>query len=128
MVHCFRGMGMAVRAEGYCWVMEQLGEKQDFESELSRLGYLHENFALTVRRARSDNLGDEWTANYFVCVRQVRTSRSMSIWADRVRIGLNSSRRTWPRVCLVRPKLFVRQRTPPSGAWKLSGRAGQLSI
>jgi len=69
-------MGMAVRAEGYCWVMEQLGEKQDFESELSRLGYLHENFALTVRRARSDNLGDEWTANYFVCVRQVRTSRS----------------------------------------------------
>jgi len=67
---------MAVRAEGYCWVMEQLGEKQDFESELSRLGYLHENFALRVRHARSDHLGDEWTANYFVCVRQVRTSRS----------------------------------------------------
>jgi len=67
---------MAVRAEGYCWVMEQLGEKQDFESELSRLGYLHENFTLKVRRARSDYLGDEWIANYFVCVTEVRTSRS----------------------------------------------------
>jgi hypothetical protein len=67
---------MAVRAEGYCWVMEQLGEKQDFESELSRLGYLHENFTLRVRRARSDDLSDEWTANYFVCVTELRTSRS----------------------------------------------------
>src|SRR6185503_5205316 len=76
MVHCFRGMGMAVRADGYYWVMEQLGEKQDFESELSRRGYLHENFALNVRRARSDSLGDEWTANYFVCVTELRTSRS----------------------------------------------------
>jgi hypothetical protein len=70
------GAPMAVRAEGYFWVMEQLGEKQDFESELSRLGYLHENFTLNVRRARSDSLGDEWTANYFVCVTELRTSRS----------------------------------------------------
>lgn len=70
------GAAMAVRAEGYCWVMEQLGEKQDFEFELSRLGYLHENFTLEVRRARSDYVGDEWIANYFVCVTEVRTSRS----------------------------------------------------
>jgi hypothetical protein len=67
---------MAVRAEGYCWVMEQLGEKQDFESELSRLGYLHENFVLRVRRARADGMGSEWTANYIVCVTELRTSRS----------------------------------------------------
>ena len=67
---------MAVRAEGYCWVMEQLGEKQDFESELSRLGYPHENFTLKVRRAGSNAVGDEWVANYFVCVTEVRTSRS----------------------------------------------------
>jgi hypothetical protein len=67
---------MAVRAEGYCWVMEQLGEKQDFEAELSRFGYEHDNFALSVRRARADGIGSEWTANYFVCVTELHTSRS----------------------------------------------------
>jgi hypothetical protein len=43
---------MAVHSEGDTWVMEQLGEKQDFEAELSRLGYRHEDFILRVRRAR----------------------------------------------------------------------------
>ena len=43
---------MTVRSEGDTWVMEQLGEKQDFEAELSRLGFPHEDFTLRVRRAR----------------------------------------------------------------------------
>ena len=41
---------MTVRCEGDSWVMEQMGEKQDFEAELSRLGIPHENFTLHVRR------------------------------------------------------------------------------
>ena len=43
---------MTVRSEGDTWVMEQLGEKQDFEAELSRLGFRHEDFIVSVRRAR----------------------------------------------------------------------------
>jgi hypothetical protein len=70
------GVPMTVHAEGYCWVMEQLKEKQDFESELSRLGYRHENFTLRVRRARPDVPGNEWSANYFVRVTETRTLRS----------------------------------------------------
>jgi hypothetical protein len=71
---------MAVHAEGYCWVMEQLGEKQDFESELSRRGFRHEHFTLRVRRARSGSSVDEWTASYAVCVIDLRTSRSNVYW------------------------------------------------
>jgi hypothetical protein len=41
---------MAVRCEGDSRVMEQLGEKQDFEAELSRQGLKHEDFVLHVRR------------------------------------------------------------------------------
>jgi hypothetical protein len=48
----FAERAMAVHSEGDTWVMEQLGKKQDFEAELSRLGYRHEDFILRVRRAR----------------------------------------------------------------------------
>jgi len=41
---------MSVIAKGYVWVMEQVGEKQDFESELTRLGFQHEHFELQVDR------------------------------------------------------------------------------
>jgi hypothetical protein len=71
---------MAVRAEGYCRIMEQLGEKQDFEAELSRLGYRHEDFSLMVRRARLAGPVDGWTASYTVCVTDLRTSRSNVYW------------------------------------------------
>jgi hypothetical protein len=78
---------MVVRAEGYCRVMEQLGEKQDFEAELTRRGYRHENFSLRVRRARPDELADEWSANYFVCVTEMVTSKS--------NVYLGGPRGTW---------------------------------
>jgi len=71
---------MAVRAEGYCRIIEQLGEKQDFEAELSRLGYRHEDFSLMVRRARLTGPVDGWTASYTVCVTDLRTSRSNVYW------------------------------------------------
>ena len=53
---------MTVHCEGDCRVIEQLGEKQDFESELSRLGFKHEHFMLFISvvsfevsgRSRSD--------------------------------------------------------------------------
>jgi hypothetical protein len=71
---------MAVRAEGYCRIMEQLGERQDFEAELSRLGYRHEDFSLMVRRARLSGPVDGWTASYTVCVTDLRTARSNVYW------------------------------------------------
>jgi len=45
---------MTVHCEGDCRVVEQLGEKQDFESELSRLGFRHEHFVLWIGVVPSD--------------------------------------------------------------------------
>ena len=44
---------MTVHCEGDCRIIEQLGEKQDFESELSRRGFRHEQFTLHVSRAKA---------------------------------------------------------------------------
>lgn len=71
---------MAVVADGCSRIIEQLGEKQDFESELSRLGYRREDFTLSVRRAQLSGQVDEWTATYTVCVTDLRTSRSNVYW------------------------------------------------
>ena len=57
---------MAVRCEGDCKVMEQLGEKQDFEAELSRRGFAHEAFLLHVRHGNKSGSGGAWAANYSV--------------------------------------------------------------
>jgi hypothetical protein len=40
-----------VSCEGDCEIIEQLGEKQDFETELTRLGHRHEDFTLHVLRS-----------------------------------------------------------------------------
>jgi hypothetical protein len=71
---------MAVLCEGDCRVMEQLGEKQDFESELSRLGFSHEAFTLYVRRANLPGSGTSWIANYSVCVTNTATKRQNIYW------------------------------------------------
>jgi hypothetical protein len=71
---------MAVRCEGDCRVMEQLGEKQDLESELSRRGYSHDAFLLHVRRANALDHGKNPTANYAVCVTSTATKRSNVYW------------------------------------------------
>jgi hypothetical protein len=39
---------MTVYREGDCTLVEQLGEKQEFEAELTRLGFKHEDFTLHV--------------------------------------------------------------------------------
>ena len=65
---------MSVRCEGDSRAMQQLGEKQDFESELSRLGFPHEDFMLHVRREQSSN-ASTWAAAYTVCVTHMPTRR-----------------------------------------------------
>jgi len=50
---------MTVRCEGDWRVIEQLGEKQDFESELSRLGFMHEHFMLFIGVVSSTVSGRE---------------------------------------------------------------------
>ncbi len=71
---------MTVRCEGDPWIMEQLGEKQDFESELSRLGFTHEDFALYVRRGGLGGINRAWTLNYAVRVTHVPTGKCNIYW------------------------------------------------
>ena len=70
---------MAVHSEGDTWVMEQLGEKQDFEAELSRLGFRHEDFILRVRRARPAVTGS-WACHYAVRVTNCPSAKSNIYW------------------------------------------------
>ena len=71
---------MTVRCEGDSRVMEQLGEKQDFESELSRLGFTHEAFLLYVRRVNTLGGATNWSVNYAVCVTNSANSRQNIYW------------------------------------------------
>jgi hypothetical protein len=70
---------VSVYSESDTWVMEQLGEKQDFEAELSRLGIRHEDFTLRVRRARPANAGD-WAYYYAVRVTNCQSAKSNIYW------------------------------------------------
>ena len=65
---------MTVRCDGDSWVMEQLGEKQDFEAELSRLGLRHEDFTLHVRRGGLGRVNKGWGSHYAVRVTHVPTA------------------------------------------------------
>jgi hypothetical protein len=60
--------------------MEQLGEKQDFEAELSRLGFAHEGFLLHVRHGDNSGSGGVWAANYSVRVSHIATGRQGIYW------------------------------------------------
>jgi len=71
---------MAVHCAGDSREMELLGEKQDFESELSRLGFMHEAFMLQVRRASATVSDSNWSSNYTVCVTNTFTKRQNIYW------------------------------------------------
>jgi hypothetical protein len=71
---------MTVRCEGDSRIMEQLGEKQDFEAELSRLGLRHEDFALHVRRSGLGGIDRGWDAHYAVRVCDVVTGTRGIYW------------------------------------------------
>jgi hypothetical protein len=74
---------VTVRSEGDTWVMEQLGEKQDFEAELSRLGFRHEDFIISVRRARPA-AASPWISNYAVRVTNCLSGKSNIYWGGPV--------------------------------------------
>jgi hypothetical protein len=69
---------MTVRCAGDGRLMEQVGEKQDFEVALTRHGLLHEDFLLRVRRPSVAADNDEWNRYYVVTVVAVATDRRHS--------------------------------------------------
>ena len=71
---------MTVRCEGDSSVMELVGEKQDFEAELSRFGFRHEDFSLCVRRASAQGAKSSWLSNYAVQVSNVTTRKCNVYW------------------------------------------------
>jgi len=71
---------MTVRCEGDARVMELVGEKQDFEAELSRFGFRHEDFSLCVRRAELIGGKTSWVANYAVQVTNHAVGKCNVYW------------------------------------------------
>jgi hypothetical protein len=59
---------MTVRCSGDSRLLEQVGEKQDFECTLTAHGFAHETFALGVRRVAHPDLGAAWSCDYSVTV------------------------------------------------------------
>lgn len=70
---------MSVIARGDVWVMVQVGEKDDFEWELTRLGFEHEHFE-RVERPHLRGPNERWDPNYAVHVTNVRTGQSIVYW------------------------------------------------
>jgi len=82
---------MTVHCEGDCRVIEQLGEKQDFESELSRLGFKHEDFVLYVGIVSSKAPG-RVQEDYSVTVANVTTGQQ--------RVYHGGPRHEWLKDCV----------------------------
>ena len=59
---------MSVVCIGNAWLVEQLGEKQDFEAELSRVGHQHEEFTLHVDPLNTARPRAGWNPRYQVKV------------------------------------------------------------
>ena len=64
---------MSVLCSGQYGILEQLGEKQDFEAELSRRGYRHEEFSLHVDTDRRLGYRAGWNPRYDVKVTHTPT-------------------------------------------------------
>lgn len=67
---------MTVYCEGDRSLVEQVGEKQDFESELTRQGFKHEDFALHVLREIPRGPKAAWSHGYSVTVTNIGSGRS----------------------------------------------------
>jgi hypothetical protein len=78
---------MSVACTGQARIIEQLGEKQDFEAELSRRGFRHEEFALHVDTAKGGGASAGWSTRYDVEVRHLPTQT--------VRAYRGGPRRNW---------------------------------
>jgi hypothetical protein len=90
-------MKMAVQCGGDSRVMEQLGEKQDFECKLSRLGFKHEDFALYVRRESAHGTETVWAANYTVQVANTGGKTYHLLGRSRTALGRGIRRRRCKR-------------------------------
>ena len=64
---------VSVSCTGDSRLLEQVGEKREFECVLSACGFPHENFELRVRRVRNGELGDAWSCDYAVSVTRTDT-------------------------------------------------------
>ena len=71
-------------------MIEQLGEKQDFESELSRLGFRHEDFILYIGVVSSKAPG-QVHYDYSVTVANVETGQQ--------RVYHGGPRHDWVKEC-----------------------------
>ena len=78
---------MSVLCSGQTTVLEQLGEKQDFEAELSRRGYRHEEFTLHVEPDGRFGSHSVWNPRYEVKVTHAPTQT--------VRSYTGGSRHNW---------------------------------
>jgi hypothetical protein len=67
---------MAVRCTGDARLIEQVGEKQDFECELTLHGLRHEDFVLLVERPEARGDDAAWSHDYSVTVVDTRNGRS----------------------------------------------------
>jgi len=67
---------MTVRCVGDCRLLEQVGEKQDFECMLTSRGLRHEEFVLRVRRLAQRAVDADWNSDYAVTV--MRTESNVS--------------------------------------------------
>ena len=67
---------MTVHCVGDCRLLEQVGEKQDFECMLTSRGFRHEEFVLRVRRLAQRALDADWNSDYAVTV--MRTGSNVS--------------------------------------------------
>lgn len=83
---------MTVHCEGECGVLEQLGERYEFETELTRQGFRHEDFALHVMRERPRPPKSEWAQRYAVTVVQLRADRHK---VDRPKVYSGGGRQRW---------------------------------
>ena len=80
---------MSVACGGDVRVIEQLGEKQDFEAELSRRGFPHEDFPLHVEMAKGTDSRATWDPRYDVEVIHLPTQT--------IRIYRGGPRMNWVR-------------------------------
>ena len=71
---------MAVRCGGDSWRMEKSGERHEFEAEVSRLGFRHEDFALDVRGASLGGSSRAWTSHYAVRVTNTAAGKRNIYW------------------------------------------------
>ena len=83
---------MAVHCEGDCPLIDQTGEKQDFEVALTRFRLPHEAFALQVVRVPGTFGSWDWGLHYRVTVRHIPSGQSLMYLATPSRSWVGSFR------------------------------------